>query len=72
MDFRAIFDSYEEKITQTSEVTKVEESVRKIYDKIAAYNAELADRVDMIIGSLARAYEVQGLNGGLAVARGTL
>lgn len=72
MDFMDIFDAYEEKIPQISEVTKAEENVRKVYDKIAAYNTELADSVDMIIGALARAYEAQGFNGGLAVAKGTL
>ncbi len=72
MDFRAIFDFYEERIPQISEVTTAEENARKIYDKIAAYNTELADSVDTIIGALARAYEAQGFNGGLAVARGTL
>lgn len=72
MDFRAIFDSYEEQIPQIAEVTTAEENARQIYDKIAAYSTELADSVDMIIGALARAYEAQGFNGGMAAARGTL
>lgn len=72
MDFRTIFDSCEEQIPQIAEVTTAEENARKVCDKIAAYSTELADSVDIIFGALARAYEAQGFNGGLAVARGTL
>lgn len=72
MDFRDIFDTYEEKIPEIEEVTRAEENAQKVYDRIAAYNSELADTVDLIIGALARAYEAQGFNGGLAVARGAL
>lgn len=72
MDFRTIFDAYEEKIPQIEEVDKAEENARRICDRIAAYNSELADSVDMIMGALARAYEAQGFNGGLSVAGGML
>ena len=72
MDFRTIFDSYEEKIPQIAEVTTAEEKFKKILDKVAAYSTELADSADMLVGALARAYEAQGFNGGMAAARGTL
>ena len=41
MDFRTIFDSYEEKIPQIAEVTTAEENFKKILDKVAAYSTEL-------------------------------
>lgn len=72
MGFREIYCVYEEKIPKIAEVTKAERDFRKVYDQIAAYNTELADDVDMIAGMLARAYEAQGFNGGLSVARGAL
>lgn len=72
MDFMSIYDAYEERIQQITEVTTAEENFKKILDNIAAYNTELADRADMLVGALARAYEAQGFNGGLTVARGTL
>lgn len=72
MDFRTIFDSYEEKIPQIAEVTTAEENFKKILDKVAAYSTELADSADMLVGVLARAYEAQGFNGGMAAARGAL
>ncbi len=67
-----IFYAYEEKIPQIAEVARAEENVRKIFDKIAAYDTELAYSMDMVVGALARAYEKQGFHGGMAVARGVL
>ncbi len=67
-----IFDANEERIPQIAEVTKAEENAREIYGRIADYDAELAFSMDMVIGALARAYEKQGFNAGMAVARGAL
>ncbi len=67
-----IFNAYEEHIPQIAEVTKAEKNVRKIYDKIAAYDADLAFSMDMVVGALVWAYEKQGFMGGLAVARDIL
>ena len=39
---------------------------------VDAGTPELADSADMLVGALARAYEAQGFNGGMAAARGTL
>lgn len=72
MDFRKIFDIYEEQIPNIEEVTKAEEAIQKIYNKIATYNKELADNMDMVVGTFARAYEMQGFNGGLMSAKGEL
>ena len=69
MDYRTIFDSYEEKIPQIEEVDKAEENARKIYVRIAVYDSELADSVDMIMGTLARAYEAQGFGGDFMCAK---
>jgi len=67
-----IFDAYEDHIPQIAEVVKAEKNAQEIFDKIAAYDMELAYSMDMVIGSIARAYEKQGFNGGLAVASGVL
>ena len=72
MEREEIYDTYQERIPQITEVDRVEETARQIYDRVAAYNRELADSMDMVIGTLARAYEAQGFNGGLMVARGAL
>lgn len=72
MEFKELFDFYEEQIPQISEVTTAEEKLREAIGRVSFYSRELADSVDTIAGMLARAYEAQGFNGGLAVARGTL
>ncbi len=65
-----IFDAHEERIPQIAEVTKAEEAMRAIYSMIAAYSQDLADDVDMAVGALGWAYEKQGFNAGIAIAKG--
>lgn len=72
MNAKELYDVYQEKIEKIWEVDKAEEIARKAYDEVCAYNRELADKVDMAMGILARAYEAQGFNGGLAVAKDML
>lgn len=67
-----VYDIYQERIPQIATVDRAEENARQIYDRVAAYNRELADSMDMAMGILARAYEAQGFNGGLMAARGAL
>ena len=72
MDSKKIYDVYQEKIRKIQEVEKAEEIAQKAYNEILVYDRELADKVDTVMGILARAYEAQGFGGGLMVARGIL
>lgn len=67
-----VYNIYQERILRIAEVDRAEEAFRKIYDKIAKRDRELADQVDSLIGTIVSAYEVQGFNGGLMAARGAL
>lgn len=71
MDYNEIFEIYEEKIPQIEEVVRAEEKAREIYERVCTYDNDLAFCMDEVIGMIARAYEAQGFNGGLA-ARGLL
>lgn len=72
METRELYDVYQEKIPQIREVDKAEEIAQRTYDEVLSYNHELTDKVDIVMGILARAYEAQGFSGGLMAARGAL
>lgn len=65
MDFREAYDAYQESIPAIAEVEAAETQAREVYEAVKAKDRELADRLDTIMGKLARAYEKQGFNGGL-------
>lgn len=65
MDFRKIYDAYQESIPAIAEVEAAEAQAKEAYKAVKLLDKDLADKLDTVMGTLARAYEKQGFNAGL-------
>lgn len=64
MDF--LYDACQQLIPPIAKTEVAEEKASAVYKAVEAYDRELADQMDTVMGLLARAYEMQGFFGGLA------
>lgn len=69
MDFKKIYRMFEDDIEVLGETTVAENEVNRLLNDLKEKDPEMFFDLDSAIGALARAYEKQGFNGGLAAAK---
>ena len=69
MDFAKIYRLFEDDIEVLGETTAAENEVNRLLKKLKEKDPELFFDLDSAIGTLMRAYEKQGFNGGLAAVQ---
>ena len=67
MDYNQVYRMFEDDIEIIGETIKAENKVNRLLRKLKAKDSELFFELDSAIGTLARAYEKQGFNGGLDI-----
>lgn len=65
MNYRLIYDLYERHIDDVEETDLAEEKISSILKEVQQKDRELYFELDSAIGTLSRAYEKRGFNGGL-------
>lgn len=69
MNYEKHYKLFENSIEELKETVKADNEVNRLLKKLKGVDSELMFTLDSAIGALARAYEKQGFNGGLAAAR---
>lgn len=69
MDFKKVYNLFEDDITTQPETTAAEAAIRATVAKLKDADPDLFFELDSAIGALARAYEKQGFAGGIEAAR---
>lgn len=69
MDFKKIYNLFENDIETLPETTAAEAAISALLTKLKDTEPDLYFELDSAIGALARAYEKQGFAGGLEAAK---
>ena len=69
MDFKKIYNLFEDDIEELTETTEAEASANALLSKLKGKDTDLFFELDIAIGTLVRAYEKQGFAGGIEAAR---
>ena len=69
MDFKKIYNLFEDDIEELTGTIEAEASTNALLSKLKGIDPDLFFELDSAIGTLARAYEKQGFNGGLTAAK---
>lgn len=69
MDFKKVYNLFENDIETLPETTAAEAAISALLTKLKDTEPDLYFELDSAIGALARAYEKQGFAGGIEAAR---
>ncbi len=69
MDFKKIYNLFEDDIKTQPETTAAEAAITALLGKLKDADPDLYFELDSAVGALARAYEKQGFAGGIEAAK---